>query len=234
MPYVNVPNDLSKIKTKMAFNLTKRQLVCFGSAGAVGIPAYLLTRGTLGNTGAMFLMLGIMLPAFLLAMYEKDGLPFEKVVRNIIRAKFLRPGIRAYRTENIYAPFAGPGAGKEDVIAKHKEENGAAAKGKGRATLSAQQTIPYLSMHPDGVCKLPAGSIPKPWNMRTSTTPWHPPRIRPPYSAGGAHSSTTLTVRCRSSFPLSTAVPIPAAAIRSISRKRMTTITASGTSLPGC
>ena len=51
MPYVNVPNDLSKIKTKMAFNLTKRQLVCFGSAGAVGIPAYLLTRGTLGNTG---------------------------------------------------------------------------------------------------------------------------------------------------------------------------------------
>ena len=113
MPYVNVPNDLSKIKTKMAFNLTKRQLVCFGSAGAVGIPAYLLTRGTLGNTGAMFLMLGIMLPAFLLAMYEKDGLPFEKVVRNIIRA---------YRTENIYAPFAGPGAGKEDVIEKHKEE----------------------------------------------------------------------------------------------------------------
>ena len=64
----------------------------------------------------------LMLPAFLLAMYEKDGLPFEKVVRNIIRAKFLRPGIRAYRTENIYAPFAGPGAGKEDVIEKHKEE----------------------------------------------------------------------------------------------------------------
>ena len=88
----------------------------------MGIPAYLLTSGTLGNTGAMFLMLGIMLPAFLLAMYEKDGLPFEKVVRNIIRAKFLRPGIRAYRTENIYAPFAGPGAGKEDVIEKRKEE----------------------------------------------------------------------------------------------------------------
>ena len=27
MPYVNVPNDLSKIKTKIAFNLTKRQLI---------------------------------------------------------------------------------------------------------------------------------------------------------------------------------------------------------------
>ena len=49
----------------------------------------------------------------------------------------------------------------------------------------------------------------------------------------GVHFSTTLTVRCRSSFPLSTVVPIPAAAIKSISRKRMTTITASGMSLPG-
>lgn len=43
MPYVNVPNDLSKIKTKVAFNLTKRQLVCFGGGALVGIPSYLLT-----------------------------------------------------------------------------------------------------------------------------------------------------------------------------------------------
>ena len=107
MPYVNVPNDLSKIKTKVAFNLTKRQLVCFGGGALVGIPSYLLTRGAIGNTGAMFVMLGVMLPAFLLAMYERDGLPFEKVVRNIIRARFTRPGIRPYKTQNIYAPFAG-------------------------------------------------------------------------------------------------------------------------------
>ena len=36
MAYVPVPKDLSKIKTKLAFNLTKRQLVCFSSAAAVG------------------------------------------------------------------------------------------------------------------------------------------------------------------------------------------------------
>ena len=107
MPYVNVPNDLSKIKTKIAFNLTRRQLICFGGAAAVGIPVYLLTRSTIGNTGAMFLMMAVALPAFLLAMYEKDGLPLEKVVGNIIRARFLRPGIRPYQTQNIYAPFAG-------------------------------------------------------------------------------------------------------------------------------
>ena len=31
------------------------------------------------------------------------------------------------------------------------------AKAKTRAALSAQQTIPYVAMHPDGVCKLPGG-----------------------------------------------------------------------------
>ena len=126
MPYVNVPNDLSKIKPTVAFNLTKRQLVCFGGGALVGIPSYLLTRGAIGSTGAMFVMLGVMLPAFLLAMYERDGLPFEKVVRNIIRAKFTRPGIRPYKTQNIYAPFAG----KEEAIADKKKTQGRPRKGR--------------------------------------------------------------------------------------------------------
>ena len=30
MAYVPVPKDLTKVKTKVMFNLTKRQLVCFG------------------------------------------------------------------------------------------------------------------------------------------------------------------------------------------------------------
>ena len=115
IPYVNVPNDLSKIKTKVAFNLTKRQL---------------LARTVIGNTGGLFLMLGVMLPAFLLAMYERDGLPLEKVARNIIRARFLRSGPRPYRTENIYAPFTlGGAAKKEDAIAKHKHAKKKARKG---------------------------------------------------------------------------------------------------------
>ncbi len=126
MPYVNVPNDLSRVKTKLAFNLTKRQLICFGGGGLLGVPVYLLTRGAVGGTGAMFLMLGIMLPAFLMAMYEKDGLPFEKVVRNIIRARFLRPGPRPYRTRNIYAPFAG----KEVSASEPKNQKRRKRKGR--------------------------------------------------------------------------------------------------------
>jgi len=118
MPYVNVPNDLSKIKTKIAFNLTKRQLICFGVGAALGIPAYLLSRKAIGNTGALFVMLGIMLPAFMMAMYEKDGLPFEKVLWNILNTVFLRPGVRPYQTQNIYAPFTG----KEEPIAESKKQ----------------------------------------------------------------------------------------------------------------
>ena len=101
MPYVNVPNDLSKIKTKIAFNLTKRQLVCFGIGAAVGIPAYLLSRGAIGNTVALFGMLGIMLPAFMMAMYEKDGLPFEAILFNYIRFTF-SDQVRTYQTNNYY------------------------------------------------------------------------------------------------------------------------------------
>ena len=126
MAYVNVPNDLSKIKTKLAFNLTKRQLICFGAAAAAGVPLYLLTRGALGNSAALLLMLAVMLPAFLLAMYERDGLPLEKVLYHIIRAKYLRPGVRLYRTENIYAPFTGR---KEAPVAISKKPKARTRRG---------------------------------------------------------------------------------------------------------
>lgn len=101
MAYVPVPKDLSKIKTKLAFNLTKRQLVCFSSAAAVGLPAYLFSRGSIGNSAAMFLMIGLMLPFFFLAMYERDGLPLEKVLKNIIRTRFLYPRVRPLQNRKL-------------------------------------------------------------------------------------------------------------------------------------
>jgi hypothetical protein len=78
MPYVPVPKDLTKIKTKVALNLTKRQLICFSIAAVVGFPAYLLTRGVIGNSAAVLVMIGLMLPFFFLAMFERDGQPAEK------------------------------------------------------------------------------------------------------------------------------------------------------------
>lgn len=43
-----------------------------------------------------------MLPTFLFAMYEKDGLPLEKVLKNVITVKFIRPPVRKYEVENLY------------------------------------------------------------------------------------------------------------------------------------
>jgi cytosine/uracil/thiamine/allantoin permease len=86
IPFVPVPKDLSKVKTKTALNLTRRQLICFSIAAAIGIPVYLYTREYIGSSAAIFLMMGIMLPFFFLAMFEKDDQPAEKILRNMIRA----------------------------------------------------------------------------------------------------------------------------------------------------
>ena len=64
IPYVPVPKDLTTVKTKVAFNLTKRQLICFGLAAAVAVPTYFLTRGALGTTGAVMTLVIAALPFF--------------------------------------------------------------------------------------------------------------------------------------------------------------------------
>ena len=92
---------MSKVKSKIAFNLTKRQLLCFGAAALVGVPLFLLTKGTIGSSPAGMLMILAMLPFFFLAMYEKDGLPFEKILSNYVRFT-ITDQIRTYQTNNFY------------------------------------------------------------------------------------------------------------------------------------
>lgn len=99
---VPVPKDLSGIKTKVALNLTKRQIICFSGAAIAGIPLYFLTKDVIGTQGAAFIMVGVMLPFFFLAMYTKDGFPAEKMLYFMIRQKFLTQGIRPYKSENLY------------------------------------------------------------------------------------------------------------------------------------
>ena len=102
MAYVQVPKDLTRVKTKIMFNLTKRQLIGFGLAVAVGVPFYLLTRKPLGPTISASFMVILVLPFFFFAMYEKDGRPLEKILMNMIRQKMKYPVIRPYRTNNMY------------------------------------------------------------------------------------------------------------------------------------
>ena len=46
MAYVTVPKDLTKVKSKVVFGLTKRQLLCFGGALLVRHPAFFIDSGT--------------------------------------------------------------------------------------------------------------------------------------------------------------------------------------------
>ena len=103
MAYVPVPKDLTKVKTKVMFNLTRRQLICFGGGALIGVPLFFILQKPLGNSSASLSMILVMLPFFLLAMYEKNGQPLEKVLGNILRVCFLRPKQRPYRTNNFYA-----------------------------------------------------------------------------------------------------------------------------------
>ena len=103
MAYVNVPKDLTKVKSKVLFNLTKRQLICFGCGALIGVPLFFLLKNPIGTSAAAMAMMVVMLPAFLMAMYEKNGQPLEIILRNIIRVCFLRPKERPYKTNNFYA-----------------------------------------------------------------------------------------------------------------------------------
>lgn len=102
MAYVSVPKDLTKVKNKLVFNLTKRQLICLAVGAAIGLPFYFLTRDFLGTSNAATGMVLLMLPAFLFAMYEKDGMHLEKILMNVIRVRILKPAVRKYETENYY------------------------------------------------------------------------------------------------------------------------------------
>ena len=103
MPYVTVPKDLASVKTKVLFNLTKRQLVCFGTGALIGVPVFFLLKGPVGTTAAAMVMMLVMLPAFLLGVYEKHDQPLETVLSHIVRVSFLRPKRRPYRTRNFYS-----------------------------------------------------------------------------------------------------------------------------------
>lgn len=101
MAYVNVPKDLTKVKTKVALNLTKRQLIGFTIAGLIGFPVYLMVKKVLPNDLSMLIMIGVSFPIIFATLYEKDGIYFEKYLKYIIDKK-RQTSIRIYKTEWIY------------------------------------------------------------------------------------------------------------------------------------
>ncbi|MBO4887003.1 MAG: PrgI family protein [Firmicutes bacterium] len=100
--YIPVPRDLTRVKSKILFNLTKRQIICFGIAALIGVPSFFLIKSMGSTSLAAMSMIIIMIPMFLLAMYERDGQPLEVIAKHFIETKFIRPKVRPYQTDNYY------------------------------------------------------------------------------------------------------------------------------------
>lgn len=113
--YIAVPRDLTKVKSKIIFNLTKRQLICFSVAAVIGVPAFfLLKKVSTASTAAMG-MIVLMMPMFFLGMYERNGEPLEVILIHFIQAQFIRPKIRIYRTNNYYAALMRQSEAEKEV-----------------------------------------------------------------------------------------------------------------------
>ena len=113
--YISVPRDLTKVKSKVMFNLTKRQLICFGLAALVGVPSFFLLKLAFSVSTSVMIMMVIMMPFFFLAMYEKHGQPLEVFLKHFIQANFVRPKTRPYKTDNYYAALIRQAKAEEEV-----------------------------------------------------------------------------------------------------------------------
>ncbi len=101
--YISVPRDLTKVKSKVMFNLTKRQLICFSVATLLGVPSFFLIKQIASVSTAAMGMMIVMMPFFFLAMYEKNGQYLEVILGHLIEATFIRPKERPYKTNNYYS-----------------------------------------------------------------------------------------------------------------------------------
>lgn len=133
MAYVPVPKDLTKIKTKVILNLTKRQLISFGSGALLGVPLFFLAKPHMSVSTAALLMVLSMLPFFLLAMYERNGQPLEKILYQLIQSRFIRPKKRPYQTDNFYAAVERQtNLDKEVKAIVHQENHSTKAQPRGK------------------------------------------------------------------------------------------------------
>jgi hypothetical protein len=135
LAFVTVPKDLTKVKSKMLFGLTKRQLVCFSGALFIGVPLFFLLRGRVPTSAAALLMVFAMLPGLLLALYERHGQPLEVIAGQMIQAIFLRPKERPYQTNNLYAALMRQHQLEKEVkaIVKNRKENAPTGRRKKKA-----------------------------------------------------------------------------------------------------
>lgn len=103
MAYVTIPKDIINLKTKVMFNLTKRQLICFAIGIGIGFLLYFTLKAyDVPVRISTLCMMALMSPFFLLALYEKNGRTIEIVLKDMYEVKFLNSKERPYIQTNLY------------------------------------------------------------------------------------------------------------------------------------
>ena len=123
MAYVPIPTDLKSVKTKVAFNLTARQLLYFSIALILGAPIFWLSNRYFDNsTVALLISMIVAAPLVFFGMFEKDGLTGEKYIRQVLNVKYKKPLRRYYKNTNYYV-FLQKVIHKENEIDKSYKQN---------------------------------------------------------------------------------------------------------------
>lgn len=152
--YVSVPRDLTRVKSKVLFNLTKRQIICFGIGALMGVPVFFLLKQSGNVSFATIGMMIVMLPMIFMGLYEKHGQPLEVIAKQFIEARFIRPKERPYQTNNYYAVLMRQAWAEEEVrhiVDSQKQKTG--RNGGFRPAKKSYKTGKKADSFGDGTCQ---------------------------------------------------------------------------------
>lgn len=181
MPYVNMTRDFNEVRKPLALGLTKRQLIGVCIMAAIGIPLYLLLFKVLKVSidVSVFIMCSAVLPVGFCTLYTKDGLFIEKHIKYYYETHKTRATERPYKTQNLYEIIERQKTLEKEIddilnsnngriyiskdgiidkqVKKEIEKAIEKAKRSGKIPMSAQETIPYDKIYPDGIIEIEPG-----------------------------------------------------------------------------
>ena len=99
---VKIPKEVREYEEKWLVGMTKRQLLGCLLAIVIDIPLYITLKNYIGSELAGWTAILAAVPFALLGFYKHEGLPFEKLLINIIKFHQISQR-RIYRAENIYS-----------------------------------------------------------------------------------------------------------------------------------
>lgn len=93
---VSIPKELKTIKSKLFFGLTKRQLIGFSIALAIGLPVFFLLK-SFSLDVALYGLFFTACPAIFATIFTKDGMPAETWIKLYLEYKYMNPQKRYFK-----------------------------------------------------------------------------------------------------------------------------------------